>query len=172
MRAGYPSVARRETAALVFSGRAGYDRPVSAAVDELRAVRLFGGLSQRQLRQLARLMKERTFRPGVTIVEEGTMSGVGFFIVAEGEASVSVDGREVARIGPGDHFGELALINEDARTASVTSVTRLRCHVIAFWDFRKFAKDNPDVAWRLLQHVASLLVAERTRTVRAELALA
>jgi CRP-like cAMP-binding protein len=145
---------------------------VSAVVDELGAVKLFGGLSQRQLRQLARLMKERTFRPGVTIVEEGTMSGVGFFIVAEGEASVSVDGREVARIGPGDHFGELALVNEDARTASVTSVTRLRCHVIAFWDFRKFARDNPDVAWRLLQHVAALLVAERTRNVRAQLALA
>ena len=144
---------------------------MSAVVDELGAVKLFGGLSQRQLRQLARLMKERTFRPGVAVVEEGTMSGVGFFIVAEGEASVSVDGREVARIGPGDHFGELALINEDARTASVTSVTRLRCHVIAFWDFRKFARDNPDVAWRLLQHVAALLVAERTRNVRAQLAL-
>jgi CRP-like cAMP-binding protein len=145
---------------------------VSAVVDELGAVKLFGGLSQRQLRQLARLMKERTFRPGVAVVEEGTMSGVGFFIVAEGEASVTVDGREVARIGPGDHFGELALINEDARTASVTAVTRLRCHVIAFWDFRKFARDNPDVAWRLLQHVAALLVAERTRNVRAQLALA
>jgi CRP-like cAMP-binding protein len=145
---------------------------VSAVVDELGAVKLFGGLSQRQLRQLARLMKERTFRPGVAVVEEGTMSGVGFFIVAEGEASVSVDGREVARIGPGDHFGELALINEDARTASVTAVTRLRCHVIAFWDFRKFARDNPDVARRLLQHVAALLVAERTRNVRAQLALA
>ncbi|HEY9456608.1 MAG TPA: cyclic nucleotide-binding domain-containing protein [Gaiella sp.] len=144
---------------------------MSAVVDELGAVKLFGGLSQRQLRQLARLMKERTFRPGVAVVEEGTMSGVGFFIVAEGEASVSVDGREVARIGPGDHFGELALINEDARTASVTAVTRLRCHVIAFWDFRKFARDNPDVAWRLLQHVAALLVAERTRNVRAQLAL-
>jgi len=144
---------------------------VSAVVDELGAVKLFGGLSQRQLRQLARLMKERTFRPGVAVVEEGTMSGVGFFIVAEGEASVSVDGREVARIGPGDHFGELALINEDARTASVTALTRLRCHVIAFWDFRKFARDNPDVAWRLLQHVAALLVAERTRNVRAQLAL-
>ena len=145
---------------------------MSAVVDELGAVKLFGGLSQRQLRQLARLMKERTFRPGVAVVEEGTMSGVGFFIVAEGEASVTVDGREVARIGPGDHFGELALINEDARTASVTAVTRLRCHVIAFWDFRKVARDNPDVAWRLLQHVAALLVAERTRNVRAQLALA
>ena len=140
--------------------------------DELKAVKLFAGLSQRQLRQLSRLVKERTYRPGVTIVEEGTMSGVGFFILAEGEASVSVDGQEVARIGPGSHFGELALINEDARTASVTALTRLRCHVIAFWDFRKFARANPDVAWRLLQHVGTLLVAERTRNARAALALA
>ncbi len=92
--------------------------------------------------QLARLVKERQFRPGVEVVKEGTMSGVGFFIVAEGEASVSVDGEEVARIGPGGHFGELALLSGDARAATVTAVTRLRCHVIAFWDFRKFAKEH------------------------------
>jgi CRP-like cAMP-binding protein len=137
-------------------------------VDELRRVRLFAGLSQRQLRQLARLAKEREFRPGVTVVAEGTMSGISFFIVADGEAAVSVDGDEVARIGPGDYFGELALVTEGARTATVTAVTRLRCHVIAFWDFRKFAKDNPDVSWKLLQHLAGLLIDER----RARAALA
>jgi CRP-like cAMP-binding protein len=142
-----------------------------SVVEELRAVRLFSGLNQRQLRQLARLVKEREFRPGVTIVEEGTMSGVGFFIVADGEASVSVEGTEVARLWAGDHFGELALINEDARTASVTAVTRVRCLVIAFWDFRKFVRDNPDVTWKLLQHVTALLVAERTRIARASLAV-
>jgi CRP-like cAMP-binding protein len=151
--------------------RAGYDRAVPTVVDELRRVRLFAGLSQRQLRQLARLVKQREFAAGVAVVEEGTMSGVGFFILAEGEASVSVDGTEVARIGPGDHFGELALITEDARMATVTAVTRLRCHVIAFWDFRKFAKDNPDVAWKLLQHLAGLLTAERERRARASLLL-
>jgi CRP-like cAMP-binding protein len=99
------------------------------------------------------------------------MSGVGFFIVAEGEASVSVGGEEVARIGPGDHFGELALISETARTATVTAVTRLRCHVIAFWDFRRFARENPDVSWKLLQHLADLLAGERERRARAALAL-
>jgi CRP-like cAMP-binding protein len=138
-----------------------------AVVDELRAVHLFQGLSQRQLRQLVRLVKEREFRAGVTVVEEGTMSGVCFFIVAEGEASVSVEGAEVARIGPGDYFGELALISEEARSASVTAVTRLRCLAIAFWDFRKFTRDNPDVAWKLLQHVTELLVAERHRHAAA-----
>jgi len=95
------------------------------------------------------------------------MSGVGFFIVAEGETSVSVEGVEVTRLGPGDYFGELALISEDARTATVTAVTRVRCLVIAFWDFRRFAKENPDVTWMLLQHLARLLKGERDRRARA-----
>jgi len=145
---------------------------VTAVVDELRAVRLFGDLSQRQLRQLARLAKERQYRPGLNVVEEGTMSGIGFFIIAEGQASVTVDGVEVSRIGPGDHFGELALISEDARIATVTAATRLRCHVIASWDFRKFVKENPDVSWKLLQHVAGLLVTERGRRARAAVSAA
>ena len=146
-----------------------YDGRVVSVVDELRGIRLFSRLSQRQLRQLARLAKERQFRPGVVVVKENTMSGVGMFIVVDGEALVSVDGSEVARIGPGDHFGELALITEDARTATVTAATSLRCYMIAFWDFRKFAKENPDLMWKLLQHLAALLTAERERHARASL---
>jgi CRP-like cAMP-binding protein len=142
---------------------------VSTVVDELRGVRLFSGLSQRQLKRLAGLVKERHFRQGVVVVEENTRSAVGLVIVAEGEASVSVDGTEVARIGPGDHFGEFALITEDPRTATVTAVTSLRCYVIAFWDFRKLVKENPDVAWKLLQHLAGLLTGERKRHARASL---
>jgi CRP-like cAMP-binding protein len=144
---------------------------MSALTDELQRVALFEGLSQRHLRQLAKLVKEREFGPGVVVVEEGTMSGVCFFIVSEGAASVSVDGVEVAQIGPGGYFGELALITEDARSATVTAATPLRCLAIAFWDFRKFAKENPDVTWKLLQHVAGLLVADRNRRARASLSL-
>jgi len=140
---------------------------VPTVADDLARVTLFSGLNGRQLRKLARQVKEREFRPGVTIVEEGTMSGVGFFILADGEVAVSVEGLEVTRLGPGDHFGELALLGEDVRTASVTAVTRVRCLVIAFWDFRRFAKENPDVSWKLLQHLASLLTGERDRRARA-----
>ena len=141
-----------------------------SVAEDLAKVKLFSTLSKRQLSRLARHVKVREFSPGVDVVTEGTMSGVGFFIISEGEAAVSVDGMEVGRLGPGDHFGELALITEDARMATVTAVTRLTCHVIAFWDFRRFAKENPDVTWALLQHVAGLLTSERERRARAGLA--
>ena len=60
------------------------------------------------------------------------------------------------RVGPGDHFGELALVSESARTATVTATTELRLLEIPFWDFRDFAHANPDVTWKLLQHVVAL----------------
>jgi CRP/FNR family transcriptional regulator, cyclic AMP receptor protein len=120
-------------------------------------VPLFSGLNARQRRKLARLVRERNVRPGTAVVKQGQMGGVSFFVVAEGEATVTIGGKEVANLGPGSHFGELALINNRARSATVTAKTPMRCLEIRFWDFRDFAHDNPDVMWKLLQHVAELL---------------
>jgi len=142
---------------------------VAKLVDELRQVPLFSGLSQRQLKQLARGFKEREFRPGTSMVRQGQMSGVGFFVITGGEASVSVDGMEVSKLGPGDHFGELALISEQVRCATVTAEGPLQCLVMAFWDFRRFAKENPDVTWKLLQHLVGVLTDERNRRAQAAL---
>jgi len=142
---------------------------VAKLVDELRQVPLFSGLSQRQVKQLARGFKEREFRPGTSMVRQGEMSGVGFFVITGGEASVSVDGMEVAKLGPGDHFGELALISEQLRSATVTAEGPLQCLVMAFWDFRRFAKENPDVTWKLLQHLVGVLTEERNRRAQAAL---
>jgi CRP-like cAMP-binding protein len=125
--------------------------------DDLKRVPLFEELDNRQLRKLAGLFRERTVDSGTRIVAEGQMSGVGFFVVGDGEAAVSVNGDEVATLGPGDHFGELALVSESERTATVTAKTELRVLEIAFWDFRDFAHANPDVTWKLLQHVVALL---------------
>lgn len=133
----------------------------------LKQVPLFSDLNQRQLKRLARLCKETPFPAGATVVQQGQMSGVGFFVIAEGEASVVVDGAGVGRLGPNDHFGELALITEGVRTATVTAETPLRCLVISFWDFRAFAKDNPDVSWKLLQHLAELLGRRHDRQAGA-----
>jgi CRP-like cAMP-binding protein len=134
---------------------------MAAHADVLQEVELFQGLSQRHLRKLAGKFRERRFKPGTPIVREGTMSGVGFFVVSEGDATVSVGGRKVGKLGPGDHFGELALIGERERTATVTADTALTCLVIPVWDFRDFVKGDPDVAWKLLRHVVGTLLDER-----------
>jgi CRP-like cAMP-binding protein len=73
----------------------------------------------------------------------------------------------VATIGPGDYFGELAMITKEARTATVTAETPLRCLSIRFWDFRNFVKENPDVSWKLLEHLAGVLAEDRARQAKA-----
>jgi CRP-like cAMP-binding protein len=128
----------------------------AASPDDLKAVPLFADLDNRQLKKLAARFRERTVGPGTKVTTEGEMSGVGFFVVGGGEAAVNVGGKDVGTLGPGDHFGELALVSESARTATVTATTELRLLEIPFWDFRDFAHANPDVTWKLLQHVVAL----------------
>ncbi len=142
---------------------------MSRLADDLAQVPLFSDLNKRQLKKLAGGFRERTFAAGRAVVREDHMDGVGFFVIAEGTAAVTVAGSNVATIGPGDYFGELAMITEQARGATVTAETPLRCLVMAFWDFRKFAKDNPDVSWKLLQHLAGMLMADRVRRAQASI---
>ena len=127
--------------------------------EDLKRVPLFSDLNQRQLGRLGRLFRERRLEPGMSVVQEGKMSGVGFFIISEGNVTVTVGGEQVATLGPGDHFGELAMISERERNATVTAETQVRCLEIPFWDFRDFALENPDVTWKLLQHVVAVLSA-------------
>ena len=89
-----------------------YDQPMSKITDELKRVALFSDLNQRQLGHLGRLFRERRFAPGMSVLREGQMSGIGFFLISEGEATVTAGGKKIATFGPGDHFGELAMISE------------------------------------------------------------
>ena len=68
-----------------------------------------------------------------------------------------VGGKEVGKIGRGSYFGEVALISDRSRTATVTATTDLRTLVMTFWDFRAFVKSDADVAWKLLEHVGGML---------------
>lgn len=135
-----------------------------SVAEDLKRVPLFSGLSQRQLRQLAKdFTRDRRVPAGALLAKQGEMSGIAFWVIAEGEAAVIVDGTRVGTMGPGDHFGELAMISERERTATVEAVTPMRCHTIQFWHFRAFAKKNPDVTWKLLQHVAGILLEQQSR---------
>ena len=126
-------------------------------VDALAHVPMLAGLSRKHLERLARDFTENVFPAGSAVVKQGEERGIGFFVIAEGQASVEVDGKEVNRLGPGDYFGEIALIGDRVRTASVTAVTDLRCLVMTIWEFRAFVQGDADVAWRLLEHLAALI---------------
>jgi CRP/FNR family transcriptional regulator, cyclic AMP receptor protein len=125
-------------------------------LDTLRKVPLFSRLDRRDLERLSNSMKERTFTEGTTVTREG-QGGVGFFVILSGEGAVSVGGEPRATLGPGDSFGEIALIDEGARTATITAVTDLRCLGMTAWDFKPFVQGHPDVAWSLLQGLAGRL---------------
>ena len=127
------------------------------AVDSLARVPMFSGLDRRHLEKLAKEFADQTFPAGAVVIHEGADRGVGFFVVVEGEAVVSVGGTEVTRLGPGKQFGEVALISDRVRTATVTAVTDLQCLVMTRWNFRAFVQSDVDVAWKHLERLALLL---------------
>ena len=119
----------------------------------LKQVPLFSDLDNRELDQVAESMKRRQFSAGQEIAREGE-SGVGFFVIEDGNAKVSVHGEERRRLGPGDYFGEIALIAQGARTATVTAESDLTALGMTFWDFRPLVEGNASIAWKLLQAFA------------------
>lgn len=128
-------------------------------VDALAQVPLLASLDRKHLEKLAKDFSERTFPAGSVVIREGDTHGIGFFIIGEGDAVVSVHGSEVARLGPGGHFGATALITDRVRTATVTAVTDLHTWVMTVWDFRSFVQGDSDVAWRLLEDLAKQIGA-------------
>ena len=126
-------------------------------VDALARVPLLSSLDHRHLEKLAKDFSEKTFPAGSVVVKEGDERGIGFFVIADGEAVVSVGGTEVSRLGPGSHFGAIALISDRVRTATVTAVTDLHCYVMTMWDFRSFVQGDADISWKLLEQLAGML---------------
>jgi CRP/FNR family transcriptional regulator len=124
-----------------------------ASADILKKVPLFAGLDNKELTQIARSMRERHFKAGDTVTQEGA-GGVGFFVVESGEAEVNVGGEAKGSVGPGDYFGEIALINESPRTATLTARTDMICYGMTPWDFRPLVETNSAIAWKLLTAMA------------------
>jgi CRP-like cAMP-binding protein len=126
---------------------------MSAPLDLLRAVPLFVDLEERELEMLARQLHERRTAEGSVVTSEGS-TGAGFFIIAEGNANVTVGGAQKATLGPGDYFGEIALIDDGVRSASIVAATDLLLYGLTPWEFRPFVEEHPKVAWALLQTLA------------------
>jgi CRP-like cAMP-binding protein len=134
-------------------------------VDLLRAVPNLRGLSDHDLGRIAALLGERSVAPGETLIEEGT-EGSQSFLVAEGEASVSIGGVLIARVGPGEFVGELALLTDEPRGATVRAETSMKVRVL---DKATLAALLDPITEALLGTLARRL---RHRPVRADAAAA
>ena len=128
------------------------------SADLIRGIPIFSDLDDASVKQLAGDFIEREFSAGQVIATEGE-GGLNFFVVETGSAEVSVGGNSVATLGPGASFGEIALVDKSARSATVTATSDLRAYALPVWSFRSFAESRPAVTWKLLE-----LLAERLRS--------
>jgi CRP/FNR family cyclic AMP-dependent transcriptional regulator len=126
------------------------------SVELLQRIPLFAELGRRELDRLSGSFKERTFNAGDIVAAEGE-GAAGFFVIESGEAAVTVGGEQRARLGPGDYFGDIALIDMGSRTATVTAESDLHCYGLTFWDFRPLVESDARIAWPLLQAMAKRL---------------
>lgn len=129
-----------------------------APIEALRRVPLFADLSTEELQQIGLLFKERHFTAGETVVKEGS-DGAAFFLIESGEAAVSVLGKQRDNLREGDYFGEIALIDEGPRSATITALSDLRCYGLTLWEFQPLVVENGAIAWKLMQSLARKLRA-------------
>jgi hypothetical protein len=122
----------------------------------IERVPFFANMSTRDIEGIAALFKERRFAPGETITKEGA-GGAAFFVIESGEATVTIGGRARATLTDGDYFGEIALIDEGARSATVTAKSDLVCYGLTYWEFRPLVQHNATIAWNLLQTMVNRL---------------
>lgn len=130
--------------------------------DRLKKIPLFEGISRADLQRIAESAKERRFDAGTAIVSTGE-PGQGFYLITDGRVEVTRGNRVVSTLGPGDYFGELALIRETPRTATVVAKDPTTCLALARWDFKGIVVANPSIAIRLLETVANRIQDDELR---------
>ena len=125
-------------------------------VEELSRVPLFSGCSRRDMQTIARVVKDIDHPAGTVIAREGD-PGIGLFIIVEGTTEVTIGGRRKAKLGPGDFFGEIALLDGGPRTATVTAASDVKLLGLTEWTFRGLMLEHPQIAMKTLQAMAGRL---------------
>ena len=132
---------------------AGGEQAPDPRMEALRHTRLFGELDDSELESIAALFKERRFAAGETVIKQGS-GGAAFYVIESGDAIVTIDGEQRGELGAGDHFGEIALIDEGARIATITASTELVCYGLTLWEFKPLVERNGVIGWKLMQTLA------------------
>jgi CRP/FNR family transcriptional regulator, cyclic AMP receptor protein len=125
-------------------------------VELLRRVPLFAGCSKKELARIAIVADEIDFRPGKTLIREGE-PGREFFVLVDGSAQISRKGKPIDTAGPGDFFGEMALLCDQPRNATVTTTSAVDALVVTARSFKALVGDNPLIALKVMRAVADRL---------------
>jgi CRP-like cAMP-binding protein len=129
---------------------------INDMVEHLGGVPIFEGCSKKDLQTIARQVREITHDAGYVIATEGD-PGAGLFVIADGEADVTIGGKRVNHLEGGDFFGEMALLDGGPRTATVTATTPITLYALTEWVFRGLLAEHPSIAMRTLETMASRL---------------
>lgn len=131
----------------------------NAKLELLSRVGLFQGCSKKELGQIATLADELDFGPDRPLIREGA-PGREFFVLVDGTVKVVRRGRKIRDLGPGDWFGEIALIMESPRSATVVTTSPVRVLVVGQRAFRRLMRDTPSIQFKVLESLASRLAGE------------
>lgn len=128
-------------------------------VKVLAGIDLFAGLPEKALKRIARQVKEISFPEGATVLEEDTEGGgMGrMYVVLGGTAKATVEGHEVGTYGPGDHFGEMALLDGGPRSATIVATSQLELAGLASWNLKPILMEEPSIAIHLIEVLAGRL---------------
>jgi CRP-like cAMP-binding protein len=119
-------------------------------VVDIKEAKLFQGLPESEMRSVEKQLKTVKHPAGHEIVVRGE-GGVGFMVITDGTVSVDTIQGKTRKLGPGDSFGEMALLDHEGRSATITAETDVTMATIPEWNFKPFLKEHPEVAYRLLQ---------------------
>jgi CRP-like cAMP-binding protein len=125
-------------------------------VTRLGQVPIFSGCSKRELQTIARAVRRLEHEAGSVVAREGE-PGAGLFVIDSGEAEVTIGGKKVNHLVPGDFFGEMALLDGGPRSATVTAKTDIVLFALTEWVFRGLLAEHPSIALRTLESVAARL---------------
>jgi len=125
-------------------------------VELIKRAPLFAACSKRELEQIAQIADEIDLREGKVMTKEGSR-GREFFVLLEGKAEVTRDGQVINQLGPGDFFGEIALVSDSPRTATVTATSPVRTLVVTAGSFKRLLDDQPEIQRKVLVALAERL---------------
>jgi CRP-like cAMP-binding protein len=126
-------------------------------IEYLREVPLFSGFSDKQLKSVAKTAKEKEYKEGEAIVREGESTKAGFYLILDGQVEVKRGDKVLTKLGSGQFFGEMAVLDEKPRSADVITTTYTKCLLLTNWDFKALIKTYPEMAMNVISELATRL---------------